>query len=241
MMIQLEETLALNWDLFSDDQLKRVPWWLAPLRKTADRQTHKARGPKGGPMMANPHYITGHEGEANQIVRSIDGISKECEQARFWYLKGALQRTVNLEVESDKAKVEGFLSTLGFSNDMTNALNAAENDYRSTTSPFELKSCLGHMRSFLEHLHREAAKSVAAATGKTVVDRWGDATVFLRQQGYFTQQHEAFITALYTLISDTSVHPLGVERQYARLLRNVVIEYGLMFLTVLTERGVRVG
>ena len=60
----------------------------------------------------------GHEGEANQIVKSIDGIAKECQQARFWYLKGTLQRTVNLEVESDKARVEGFLTKLGFSNDM---------------------------------------------------------------------------------------------------------------------------
>jgi len=33
----------------------------------------------------------------------------ECQQARFWYLKGMLQRTVNLEVESDKIKVQDFL------------------------------------------------------------------------------------------------------------------------------------
>ncbi len=241
MMMQLEETIALNWDWFSNEQLGEIPKWLAPLREIADRQTHSARGPRGGPMVKNPHYITGHEDEANQVVKSIDGISKECEQARFWYLKGTLQRTFNLEVESDKARVEGFLTKLGFSNDMIKALNAAENDYRSTTNPFELKSCLGHIRSFLEHLHREAARSVAAAAGNTVVDRWGDATVYLQRQGYFTKQHEAFITSLYTLISDASVHPLGAEREYARLLRNVVIEYGVMFLTVLAKKGVKVG
>jgi hypothetical protein len=104
-----------------------------------------------------------------------------------------------------------------------------------------LKSCLGHIRSFLEHLHREAAKSIAAAAGNTVGDRWGNATIYLRQQGYFTKQHEAFITSLYTLISDASVHPLVAEREYARLLRNVVIEYGVMFLTVLAKKGVKVG
>jgi len=241
MMSQLEEVLALNWDWFSNEQLGEIPEWLAPLRRIADRQTCSARGPVGGPMVQNPHYIMVHENEANQIVKSIDGIAKECRQARFWYLKGRLQRTVNLEVESDKARVEGFLTKVGFSNDMINTLNAAENDYRSTTNPFELKSCLGHIRSFLEHLHREAAKSIAAAAGNTVVDRWGDAILYLRQQGYFTKQHEAFIASLYSLISDTSVHPLGAEREYARLLRNVVIEYGVMFLTVLAKRGVKVG
>jgi|HubBroStandDraft_6_1064221.scaffolds.fasta_scaffold01558_4 hypothetical protein len=219
VMTQIEETIALNWDLFGDEQLEQIPRWLATLREVADRQTHRARGPVGGPMIDNPYYVMGHEAEANQIVKSIDAVAKECEQARFWYLKGALQRTVNLEVESDKARVEDFLAKLGFSNDMAKALNAAENDYRSTTNPFELKSCLGHLRSFLEHLHREAAKSISAAAGSTVIDRWGDATTYLRQQGYFTRQHEAFVTSLYTLISDESVHPLGVDREYARLMR----------------------
>jgi hypothetical protein len=240
MVLHLEEIIALSWDLFSKEQLRTIPAWLAPLRLTADRQTHSARGVQGGPMVKNPYYRPGHERVAKKIIESIDGISQECEQARFFYLKGALQRTVNLEVESDKAKVEGYLATLGFSNDMIKALNAAENDYRSTTNPFELKSCLGHIRSFLEHLHREAARSIAAAAGATVVDRWGDVTIFLRQQGYFTREHEEFITSLYKLISDTSVHPLGAEREYARLLRNVVIEYGVMFLTTLAKKGVKV-
>jgi hypothetical protein len=239
MMRQVEETIALNWNWFSNEQLGKIRKWLAPLRKIAELQTYVARGSRKGPIVQNPHYVMGHESEANQIVKSIDGIAKECEQARFWYLKGALQRTVNLEVESDKARIEGFLTTLGFSNEMIGALNAAEDDYRSTTNPFELKSCLGHIRSFLEHLHREAAKSIAAAAGDTVVDRWGDATLYLRRQGYFTKQHEGFIASLYTLISDASVHPLGAEREYARLLRNVAIEYGVMFLAVLSKRSAK--
>ena len=123
---------------------------------------------------------------------------------------------------------------------MIKTLNAAENAYRSNANPFELKSCLGHIRSFLEHLHRQAAKSIAASAGNTVADRWGDATKYLTDQGYYTKQHEALITSLYTLISDTSVHPLGAEREYARLLRNMVIEYGVMFLTVLAKKGVKV-
>jgi hypothetical protein len=243
MVMQLEETIALNWDLFSNEQLGKIPQWLAPLGEIAYRQTYSVRRPRGGASGAterNPYYIMGREQEANQIVKSIVGIAKECEQARFWYLKGRLQRTVNLEVESDKAKVEGFLTKLGFSSDMIKTLNAAENDYRSTTNPFELKSCLGHIRSFLEHLHRQAAKSIAATAGNTVVDRWGSATIYLAEQGYYTKQHETFVTSLYTLISDASVHPLGAEREYARLLRNVVIEYGVMFLTVLAKKGVKV-
>jgi hypothetical protein len=68
----------------------------------------------------------------------------------------------------------------------------------------------------------------------------GDATLFLREQGLYRQQHERFVASLYTLLSDESVHPLTADREYARLLRNVVIEYGVMFLTGLDKRGVKI-
>jgi hypothetical protein len=240
MLKEIEEIIALNFNLFSDSELASIPFALAHLREIADRQTYSARGPRGGEMTENPHYRQGYSDEGNEIVKAIDGISEECRKARFWYLKGALQELPNLEIESDKLKVESFLANLGFHDDMVKALNAAEKDYKSTASAFELKNCLGHLRSFLEHLHRESAKSIAAAAGHTIVDRWGDATLYLRQQAFFTKQHEAFIASLYTLLSDESVHPLTADREYARLLRNVVIEYGVMFLTMLDKRGVTI-
>jgi len=64
--------------------------------------------------------------------------------------------------------------------------------------------------------------------------------IYLRQKQCFTKQHESFVASLYTLLSDESVHPLTADREYARLLRNVVIEYGVMFLTVLDKRGVKI-
>jgi hypothetical protein len=240
MLKQMEEIIALNFNLFSDTELVSIPTSLAHLREIAELQTYSARGSRGGPMKSNPHYRQGFSDVGNEIVKAIDGITEECRKARFWYLKGVLQELPNLEIESDKLKVEGFLVKLGFSDEMVKALNAAESDYKSTASAFELKNCLSHLRSFLEHLHRESVKSIAAASGATVVDRWGEATCYLRQQAFFTKQHEAFIASLYTLLSDESVHPLTADKEYARLLRNVVIEYGVMFLTMLDKRGVTI-
>lgn len=239
MLRQLEEMIALNFNLFSDAELAAIPAALGHLREVADRQTYSARG-TAGRMAQNPHYRQGFSDEGNEIRDAIDGITEECRKARFWYLKGALQELPNLEIESDRVKVEDFLSNLGFSADMIKALNAAESDYKSTATAFELKNCLGHLRSFIEHLHRESAKAVAQASGQTIIDRWGDATLYLRQQGFFSKQHENFVTSLYTLLSDESVHPLTAEREYARLLRNVVIEYGVMFLTVLDKKRVKI-
>src|SRR5579862_6719054 len=151
----------------------------------------------------------------------------ECRQARYWYLKGALQNRPNLEIENDKLKVESYLSKLGFGDDMIKILNSVEQSYKEAGTPFELKSCFAHLRSYLEHLHRVTAKAIANTSGVPLAkDNWGTATLYLRENGLFTPQHENFVTSLYTLMSDTSVHPLGADREYARLLRNMVIEYG---------------
>ncbi len=168
MLLEIEEMIALNFNLFSDSELATMPSNLAPLREIAERQTYSARGPMHGPMKENPHYRQGFEAVGTETVTVIDGITEACRKARYWYLKGALQELPNLEIESDKLKVEGFLIKLGFSADMVKALNAAESDYKSTASAFELKNCLGHLRSFLEHLHRQSVKSIAAAARDTL-------------------------------------------------------------------------
>jgi hypothetical protein len=43
---------------------------------------------------------------------------------------------------------------------------------------------------------------------------------------------------LYTLVSDEAIHPLIAEREYARLFRNMVIEYDLLLLTTLERKGI---
>jgi hypothetical protein len=136
MLNEIEEVIALNFNLFSDSELEAMPRSLTQLREIAERQTYSARGPRGGPMKENPHYKQGHSAVGEEIVKAIDGITEECRKGRYWYLKGALQELPNLEIESDKLKVEGFLAKLGFSENMIGTLNAAESDYKSTATAF---------------------------------------------------------------------------------------------------------
>ena len=91
---------------------------------------------QGGKTIAsNPHYRQGYSSEGSEIVKAIDGITQECNQARYFYLKGVLQQSTNLEIENDRIQLEGFLSKLGFSNTMIETLNEAESDYKSTATP----------------------------------------------------------------------------------------------------------
>jgi hypothetical protein len=241
MLTHLVDLIAFNFTLFSEAEYTKMTTLIYPFRERAHLQTHAAFGYRGqGIPVSNPHHKPGRETEAHQIVTSIDSIMGLITEAQYLYLKGALQDSPNVEIQNDKLQVEGFLNKLGFSKEMVGALNAAESEYRSTANAFELKNCLGILRSFLEHLHRESVRAIATAAGDTVPDKWGPATDYLSKKGFFTKQHEAFITSLYTMISDESVHSLGAERLYARLLRNVVIEYGFMFLNVLDKKAVTI-
>jgi hypothetical protein len=119
------------------------------------------------------------------------------------------------------------------------ALNAAERDYRASATPFELKSCQSHLRSFLEGLHEQVCQAIPHESETMLGKNWGKSTAFLRESGLLSRQEEEFATSLYTLISDEGVHPLTTEREYARLLRNMVIEYGLLFLTKADKAGIK--
>jgi hypothetical protein len=240
MLMQLEETIALNSTLFSSQELRKIPEWLAPLRETAYLQTHSAKG-SIGKMVPNPHYKSGREKEANQIVESIDGMTAECNQAIFFHLRGALQKTRNLEVESDKSKVEGYLKSLGFDPILQQALDQAEKEFRDDATGFELKTCMGHLRSFLEQLHDQACTAIAAPeTAITEYNKWGLTIAFLKKNDYLSSQEEKLVSGIHAIMSEDGVHPLIAEREYVRLLRNMVIEYGLLLLSILEKKGISI-
>ena len=239
LLMQIEEIVSLNFTEFSYGQLQILTISLTPLDEIVREilGTHK----ESAKVSIKPRPISppGQIKLAREAQKILSGIREECSHARYWYLKGELQQTESLEITQDKATVSGYLASLGFSDAMAKILDTAEAEYRSASTAFDLKNCMGLLRSFLEHLHREAVQAIGTSMGTAVVDKWGNATKFLRDNGFITQQEEAFATSLYTVASDESVHPLIAEREYARLFRTVVIEYGVLFLTVLDKKGVR--
>jgi hypothetical protein len=240
MLLQLEEMVSLNFNIFSEAQYSLFPAWLGSIRQVADLQTYKARGDRSGKMAENPHYRPGRERIGERIVKSVDSLFSQVRQAEYYYLKGALQQIPNLEVENDKVKIESFVDTLGFDPLLSAALKKADDIYNGNPDAFDLKSCIGHVRSFIEHLHIQATMAIAKNDNKTIIDAWDPAMTFLKNDGFLTPQQDKFARGLYTLLSDEGVHPLIAEREFARLLRNMAIEYGLMFLTMFEKKGVKI-
>jgi hypothetical protein len=133
-------------------------------------------------------------------------------------------------------KVEDPLTKLGFSDSTVRSLNAADQLLDDTATPFDLKSCLSHLRHFLERLHVEACPRFVRP-GETAPAKWEPATAFLHNCGVISPSDEAFLTALYASVGDEAVRSRTADREYARLFRNVVVEYSLLFLATLQRQN----
>jgi hypothetical protein len=231
LLLELENFVAYNWHILNDGELAILSQSVASLSRTAtgvyaeQNQLKTVWKLSGG----NMHVSIA----ARDTKSACDRIVELCRKARYFVLRRDLLRGANLEVNQDKVAVESHLQRMGFSANLIESLKHADR-LQLSDSPFDLKSSMAHLRSFVENLHVEACNRIVG--GATAAPRkWGETVSYLRQANVLTKAEEGLVTGIYTLISDEAVHPLIAEREYARLSRNVVVEYGLLLLTKLDK------
>jgi hypothetical protein len=171
----------------------------------------------------------------NELAPLCNSIPEVCRKAKYFRLKEAISDNANLETNQDKVEVRRFLEKLGFTKTLIESLEKAEHSYLDASNQFQFKVSIGHLRSFLENLHIQSCSLVHLRRGGNLPTSWGSAVAYLVTEQVLTKKEEAFVTSLYTLVSDAGVHPLVAEREYARMMRNINIEYGLLFLTRLDK------
>jgi hypothetical protein len=241
MMMQLEETIALNFNCISCEDLWTVIKEIEPIRQMAASHVRptlpKDKAQKAPLVRTRPSY----EKIARYLINSLEGIDAECRQARYFYVKHSIQQNRSIEVESDKRRVVSSLKALGFNSKLERALEEAEKEYLSAATGFELKNCLTHLRSFLEDLHAQSCEAIGGSgTPRREYNTWGLSLAFLRKKGFLSIQEEKLVAGIYAVMSESGVHPLIAEPEYVRLLRNMVIEYGLLLLTILKKNGIKI-
>jgi hypothetical protein len=237
LTLQLEEVISFNYTQFTDAEYKRLSLAVDSFGKRAHdeaesyrkRNVHEVRWPDIGSVSA--------AGVGYAIEKSCSGIKEQCRKARYFYIKGALEENSNLEINQDKTAVDSYLHRLGFDPSLIKSLDEAERLYREEGTPFDLKSSLGHLRSFLENVQKQAMPSVHAIYGEELRLDWGGGVAYLTKHGILSRAEEQLAVSLYRLISDEGVHQLISEREYVRLARNMVIEYCLLLLTKLAKLG----
>jgi len=232
LLLQLEEMIALNFTLFNEEEYSQLRTAMESMR--AAIPDFRKQAPQGSTIeQSTVHNV------CREVPAFCDGVAEGCRKASFLFLRGALLPGMNLEINQDKGTVRTFLEKLGFAELLIQSLDEAERLYRGAATPFDLKNGLGHLRSFLEQLHVQACAAAQKKFGGPIPSKWGEALKYLRDKEVLTKQEESFAAHFYTLMSDTGVHPLIAEREYARLMRNMSIEYGLLLLTKLDKLGLK--
>ncbi len=84
----------------------------------------------------------------------------------------------------------------------------------------------------------QAMPAIHAKCGGVLQIGWGNGLAYLAQNSVLSKAEELFAVGLFRLMSDEGVHALIAEREYARLARNMVIEYALLFLKKVDKFGV---
>jgi len=234
LLLHLDLMIALNFTVFTDAEYVRLSHSISTFVSVTEyrfqQQIRVKTGKWAGVEIELRLLLDG-------IVQAGDRILEGCRQARYFYLKKSLESGLNLEINQDMETVQTYLQTLGFSKTLARSLHEADHLYQDAENEFDLKSSMAHLRSFLEGLHTEALPSLQTKFGGNLPRRWGDGLTYLRNYQIFSKTEEAYVSSLYTLISDEGVHPLVAEREYSRLFRNVVIEYALLFLRKIEKLG----
>ena len=227
LLRHIEDMIALNFTVFTERDYDLLTGATTALGNAARIQLKACRD-IGAVVGDNAALYA-------EIITATDAIKEECRKARYLYVKGELQEGLNLEVNQDKAVVESFLKGQGLSDELIESLNRADQLYHGASTKFEFKSAMGHLRSFMERLHSEELVRLGASGANSI--GWGDGVELLHRQAVLTKAEKGYAIALYTLLSDEGVHPIIAEKEYARLARNVVVEYALLFLSKLQKLG----
>jgi hypothetical protein len=228
LLLQLEEIIAFDFTLLSDSDYATLRDLLPALSARIDQLRRETRVADVTESNIRYHLV-------EEVPPICDGLTEMCRKAVFLRLRESRTSDVNTEIQTDRDQVGSFLQRLSFSKVLIASLEQAERSYREATNAFEYKECMSHLRSFLEDMHKEACVLVHRKRGGVLPATWGKAIAYLAQEAVLTKSEEEFVTALYRLISDAGVHPLVAEREHARLMRNMNIEYGLLFLTRLDK------
>jgi len=242
MVLQLEDTIALNYAAFSESEYSDLSTAVSYILKEANQLERRTRA-NGTAGTDWGRYGYSALAAARHIAGCCHSLIELCRKARYLYLRSSLDEGINLEINQDKYVVEGFLEKFGFSKPLLSALNEAEKLNSASATELELKASMGHLRSFMEQLHAEGVSQVdrIKKLAPPSDGRWGTLLAHLSASGVLSPQEEKFVSGLYILISDEAVHPLRAKREYARLARNVVIEYALLFLRKLEQLGIANG
>jgi hypothetical protein len=168
------------------------------------------------------------------IDRLATYVCGQANRIQYLRLRKELRESANFEVNQDRERLIGNLSSLGFSDKLTEFLKFAEGEFAKAQDAFSYKTSVDQVRSFFAELLNETAEKVATRRGESLVTAKVDTKYpvqvrkYLQEAEFFSDQFKTLVEGFYKFMSDEGTHTLGATKDVARIARNIAIEIGLL-------------
>jgi hypothetical protein len=107
--------------------------------------------------------------------------------------------------------------------------------YNSASDPFDCKSILTHLRTFIESIYRELSIRIESLNNikcNAPNDKFNEYLNYLScdKVAFIQKSEKEFFRQFYNLMSEEGVHKFTSRREYVRICKNVAYEFGLLLL-----------
>ncbi len=143
------------------------------------------------------------------------------------------------ELTNDLKEIQGLVSSYSFPPALNALLDKVQAEFCKGDS-FDQAAMMGHLRTFFEKLHQHVSMTLQVkkpdSKDATDLTKCQQVIDYLARKDVLSTKTQALGRALYGILSEKGVHALESTREYVRLCRNMVAEYGLILFYELDRR-----
>lgn len=142
---------------------------------------------------------------------------------------------INLEINQDQEYLKATIKEFGFNTVLNASLDKINAQLNDAKDDFDSKSCIGLVRAFLNELCVSIGRTIEQETSirhSEAIKKMGQALAYFNDKRikFLAEREHEFLIKFNGFISDTGVHSLKSQKEYARIARNFVVEFGLFLV-----------
>ncbi|MDO9464583.1 MAG: hypothetical protein Q7J67_04720 [bacterium] len=192
-----------------------------------------------------PFEDISHMNKLENLMNLVSSINSEIRTIRFERVEEELS-PINLEINQDKKDLKKQIKKYNLPNALGESLDNIEKKLRESKTKFDYKSCIDHIRSFIESLLITIAKNVRLICEIPItepLDKFVAARNYLKNKsvGFYSVKQDKLLEGIYAFLSDSGTHKLTSDKEYARLGINTAVESALFLFKRLEKYSAEKG
>lgn len=186
------------------------------------------------PTEPRKYYQGANQEDINDCAELLGDISARVKLFKLDILEKEYEG-INLEINQDQESLKTTIKEFGFNIILNNSLDKINRQLNEAKDEFDFKASIDLIRTFLHELCVSIGLKIEKATEiqhSGPIKKMGNALAYLRDSRikFLIESEFEFLVKFNGFISDKGVHSLKSEKEYARIARNFVVEFGLFLV-----------